>query len=81
METRHSSARLSIYGMGDAPTFVIKGDAPLYTEWETHPLSLIKGDTPLVSCVSHYLHNRRRAIVTCVSHVITEEAGTSQILT
>jgi hypothetical protein len=27
METRHSNAHLSIYGMGDGHTFVIKGDA------------------------------------------------------
>jgi hypothetical protein len=27
METRHSNARLSIYGMGDTPVFVIKEDA------------------------------------------------------
>jgi hypothetical protein len=31
METHHSNARLSIYRMGDAPAFVIKGDAPLVT--------------------------------------------------
>jgi hypothetical protein len=30
METRHSNTRLSIYGMGDAPTFVIKGDTPTF---------------------------------------------------
>jgi hypothetical protein len=39
MEMHHSNACLSIYGMGDMSAFVIKGDAPLYTEWETHPLS------------------------------------------
>jgi hypothetical protein len=30
-ETRYSNARLSLYGMGDAPAIVIKGDAPLAT--------------------------------------------------
>jgi hypothetical protein len=29
METCYSNARLSIYGMREAPAFVIKGDAPL----------------------------------------------------
>jgi hypothetical protein len=31
METRHSNAHLSIYGMRDVSTFVIKGDAPRAT--------------------------------------------------
>jgi hypothetical protein len=31
METCHSNAHLSIYGMGNASTFVIKGDAALAT--------------------------------------------------
>jgi hypothetical protein len=30
-EMRHSNTRLSIYGMGDVPAFVIKGDVPLAT--------------------------------------------------
>jgi hypothetical protein len=38
-ETRHSNAQLSIYGMGDVSAFMIKVDAPLYTEWETCLLS------------------------------------------
>jgi hypothetical protein len=38
MKMCHSNARLSIYIMGDVSAFMIKGDAPLYTEWETHPL-------------------------------------------
>jgi hypothetical protein len=29
----------------------------LYTEWETHPLSLLKGDAPLVTHISLYLPN------------------------
>jgi hypothetical protein len=49
METHHFNAHLSIYGMGNVSTFVIKGDVPLVTQ------------------VSFYLHNRRRVIVTCVS--------------
>jgi hypothetical protein len=32
MEMRHSNAHLTIYGMGDVPAFVKKGDASLYTE-------------------------------------------------
>jgi hypothetical protein len=44
----HSNARLSIYGMGDAPTFVIKGDVPAF-EMEDGmrdaPAFVIKGDT------------------------------------
>jgi hypothetical protein len=31
MEMRHSNARFSIYGKGDAPAFMIKEDAPLAT--------------------------------------------------
>jgi hypothetical protein len=30
METRHSNARLSKYGMGGVPAFVIKGDVPTF---------------------------------------------------
>jgi hypothetical protein len=52
METRHTNVRLSIYGMGDVSTF------------------MIKGDTPLVTRVSLYLHNRRCAIVTRVSFFV-----------
>jgi hypothetical protein len=29
METHHSNAHLSIYGMGDVSAFMIKGDMPL----------------------------------------------------
>jgi hypothetical protein len=43
MKTRRSNARFSLYGMGDAPTLMIKVDAPI------------------VTCVSFYLHNSRRA--------------------
>jgi hypothetical protein len=39
MEMRHSNARLSIQGMGDTPTFMIKEDVPLYMEREMRPLS------------------------------------------
>jgi hypothetical protein len=43
MKMRHSNTRLSIYGMGDTPAFVINGDAPTF---------VIKGDTPLATCIS-----------------------------
>jgi hypothetical protein len=38
IEMLHSNTCLSLYGMGDASAFVIKGGAPLYTEWEMRPL-------------------------------------------
>jgi hypothetical protein len=41
MKTRHSTACLSIYGMGDASTLIIKGDVPLATRVS---LSYVIGD-------------------------------------
>jgi hypothetical protein len=55
METRHSNTHLSIYGMGDVPTFVIKGDAPTFVMGDgmrDTPAFVIKGDTPLETHVS-----------------------------
>jgi hypothetical protein len=49
METCHYDAHLSIYGMGDAPSFVIKGDAPAIVmgdEMGDMPAIVIKGDAP-----------------------------------
>jgi hypothetical protein len=57
MKTRHSNARLSIYGMRDAPAFVIKGDAPTFVMGDgmrDTTAFVIKGDTHLL-----YLHNWR----------------------
>jgi hypothetical protein len=39
----------------------------LYTEWETHPLSFLKGDVLPITRVSLYLRNRRGVILTQVS--------------
>jgi hypothetical protein len=39
MEMHHFNACLSIYRMGDAFAFMIKGDTSLYTEWQMRPLS------------------------------------------
>jgi hypothetical protein len=50
METCHSNTRLSIYRMGDAPAFVIIGDAPAFMMGKgmgDEPAFVIKGDTPL----------------------------------
>jgi hypothetical protein len=41
MEMHHSNARLSIYGMGDVSTFMIKGDASLLTQ---SPFTYVIGD-------------------------------------
>jgi hypothetical protein len=49
METRHSNARLSIYGMGDTPSFMIKEDAPAFMAGDGKAdvsASVIKGDVP-----------------------------------
>jgi hypothetical protein len=59
METHHSNAHLSIYGMGDAPAFVIKGDVPIVM---CVSLYLPNRRCAIVMCVSLYLHNQRRAI-------------------
>jgi hypothetical protein len=55
MEMRHSNARLSIYGMGDEPAFVIKGDATTFVVGDRMgdvPAFMIKGDAPRETCVS-----------------------------
>jgi hypothetical protein len=55
METRHSNARLSIYEMGDAPTFVIKGDTCAFEMGDGMGVVLafvIKGDKLLATRVS-----------------------------
>jgi hypothetical protein len=55
METRHSNAHLSLYGMGDAPTFMKKGDAPSFLmgdEMEDMPFFVIIGDAPLETHIS-----------------------------
>jgi hypothetical protein len=36
MEMRHSSARFSIYGMGDVPAFIIKVEGSISTYTLTH---------------------------------------------
>jgi hypothetical protein len=46
---------VSLYGMGDASAFVIKGDAPAFGMGDgmgDAPAFVIKRDTPLVTCVS-----------------------------
>jgi hypothetical protein len=46
---------LSILGMGDTPTFVIKGDARAFVMGEGMgdvPAFVIKGDAPLETCIS-----------------------------
>jgi hypothetical protein len=48
METRHCNTCLSIYGMGYAPAFVIKGDTPAFVmgdEMGDASSFVIKGDT------------------------------------
>jgi hypothetical protein len=43
-------------------------NARLHTyEMEDAPTFMIKGDTPLVTCISLYLCNRQHIIVMCVS--------------
>jgi hypothetical protein len=42
---------VSLYGMGDASAFVIKGDAHAFGMGDA-PAFVIKGDTPLVTRVS-----------------------------
>jgi hypothetical protein len=67
METRHSNAHLFIYGMGDTPAFMIKGDAPLvmHVSLYLHNRQCkIVMHVSLLSRVSLYLHNRRHAIGT-----------------
>jgi hypothetical protein len=57
MKTRHSNARLLIYGMRDAPAFVIKGDVPTFVMGDgmgDTTTFVIKGDVHLL-----YLHNWR----------------------
>jgi hypothetical protein len=70
MEMCHYNAHLSIYGMGDAPAFMIKGDALVFMIGDGMgdvSAFVIKGDTPLEMYCLLYLHNRRRAIGMCVS--------------
>jgi hypothetical protein len=48
METRHCNTCLSIYGMGYAPVFVIKGDTPAFVMGDgmgDASSFVIKGDT------------------------------------
>jgi hypothetical protein len=55
METHHSNACLSIYGMGDAPALVIEADAPAFVMgdgMENVPAFVIKGNEPLETCIS-----------------------------
>jgi hypothetical protein len=50
MEMHQSNARLSIYGMGDVPAFMIKGDVPTFVmEQRMGDVStfMIKGAVPL----------------------------------
>jgi hypothetical protein len=55
METRHSNTHISIYGVGDALAFVIKGDASAFMMGDGMgdvAAFVIKGDAPLEMCVS-----------------------------
>jgi hypothetical protein len=55
IEMHHSNAHLSIYRMGDAPAFVIKGDAAAFVMGDgtgDAPAFMIKGDMPQVMHVS-----------------------------
>jgi hypothetical protein len=56
METLHSNTHLSIYGMGDTPAFVKKGDAPLVTRVS---LYLRNRRRSIIMCVS--LLSQKRA--------------------
>jgi hypothetical protein len=50
METRHSNAHLSIYGMGDVSAFMIKGGAPAFVMGDRMgdvSAFMIKGDAPV----------------------------------
>jgi hypothetical protein len=50
METRHSNILLSIYGMGDTPSFVIKEDVPTFVMGDGMGEASAfgrKGDAPL----------------------------------
>jgi hypothetical protein len=70
METHHSNTRLSIYGMGDTPAFVIKGYMPTFVMEDgmgDASAFMIKGDVPPRNMCLIYLHNRRHAIGTCIS--------------
>jgi hypothetical protein len=51
MEMHHSNDHLYIYGMGYAPAFMIKGDAPAFVMGDA-PAFMIKGDVPLETRVS-----------------------------
>jgi hypothetical protein len=66
-ETRYSNTRLSIYGMGDALAFVITGDVPPVMCISLYLRSRWRAIVTCVSLLSHislYLYNLRRAIVT-----------------
>jgi hypothetical protein len=53
MEMCYFNPRLSIYRIGDAPTFMIKGDAPVMgDEMGDAPAFLRKGDTPIATRIS-----------------------------
>jgi hypothetical protein len=68
-ETCHSNTLSSIYRMGNAPAFVIKGDACAFVMEDgmgDTPAFVIKGDAPLEMSLL-YLHNQRCAIGMCVS--------------
>jgi hypothetical protein len=63
METHHSNARLSIYRMTDASTFMIKRDVFVM---EDAFAFVVKVDA-LSETRLLYLYNRKRAAETCVS--------------
>jgi hypothetical protein len=55
MEMHLSNDHLYIYGMGYAPAFMIKGDAPAFVMGDRMgdaPAFMIKGDVPLETRVS-----------------------------
>jgi hypothetical protein len=55
MEMRYSNTRLSIYGIGNTLTFVIKGDASAFMMGDgmgNAPAFMIKEHTPLKMCIS-----------------------------
>jgi hypothetical protein len=47
------NTRLSILGMGDTPTLMIKGDVRAFVMGDT-PAFVIKGDTPLAMRIFFY---------------------------
>jgi hypothetical protein len=62
METRHSNACLSTYGMKDESAFVLKRDASLSKYgMKDEAAFVLKVDATLVTHVSLYMYNQRRA--------------------